>query len=106
MERHHIFSLVLVSAAISGLLSPLLGLVVLFAPLWWPTWLPGNSALLFYLASLITATTTLLASGVPAAFYRHVFGDPSGRAELWVWALCAWSFTLFGLGLRFGTTGT
>ena len=98
MQRHHVFALVLAIAAVNGILSPWLAVVVAFAPIWYPTWLPSDPQPLFYLASLVTATATLLASGVPAAVAERALRLPrESTASLWIWTLAALVLSLPGL---------
>jgi hypothetical protein len=86
MERHHVLALVLACSAVSGIFSPYLQIVVFFAPLWMPSWLPPSPGILFYLASLITATTILLVSGIPAAIAERLAPAlRQGNGGVWVW---------------------
>lgn len=86
MARHHLFAGVVLLAVISGILSPYLQVVVLFAPLWLPIWLPPTPSILFFLSSLITATTVLLVSGVPAALAEAVLPGIRGTDRpLYIW---------------------
>ncbi len=102
MQRHHIFSIVLVASAISGILSPLVAIFWILAPLWIPSWLPVGPEIIFYLCSLMAATTTLLLSGVPAALYERLIRDQDGTRALWIWAASACGLMLLGLAWRFG----
>lgn len=102
MERHNIFALALLASAINGMLSPAMVIVAIFSWVWLPSFLLGNAGLVFFLSMLVTATATLLVSGVPAALYERLVGDPSGRGALWIWAWTAIALTLLGLGWRFG----
>lgn len=86
MGRHHVFALTLACAAVSGIFSPYLQVVLYFAPIWLPSWLPPSPSVLFYLSSLISATTILLVSGVPAALTERLFpGLRGGLAPVWIW---------------------
>jgi len=90
MAPQHIFAAVVMLAVISGILSPYLQVVVLFAPLWLPFWLPPTPSILFFLSSLITATTVLLVSGVPAALAEGAFPGIRGTARpLYIWLAVA-----------------
>jgi heme/copper-type cytochrome/quinol oxidase subunit 3 len=98
MERQQIFALVLGLSAVNGMFSPYLDLTLALSPIWTPGWLPGNPSLLFYFASLLTATTTLLLSGVPAALAEGAAPSLRGTAAaLWIWAAAAFVLTLPGL---------
>jgi hypothetical protein len=86
-ERHQILALILGVAVLNGIFSPYLVLVLQLAPIWLPTWAPDEPSTVFYVASLITATTTLLVGGVPAAILERampVFADTIGSRLLWL----------------------
>ena len=86
-ERHQILAMILGVAVLNGIFSPYLVLVLQLAPVWLPTWAPEEPGTVFYLASLITATTTLLVGGVPAAILERaapVFADTIGSRLLWL----------------------
>ncbi|MBL8702003.1 MAG: hypothetical protein JNK67_26710 [Alphaproteobacteria bacterium] len=102
MERHNIFALALLAAAINGMVSPAMVIVAIFSWIWMPPFLLGNAGLVFFLSMLVTATGTLLLSGVPAALYERLVGDPTGRVALWIWAATSIAITLVNLGWRFG----
>lgn len=87
MPRHQIFAIILALSALNGLMSPYLLIVLALAPVWAPTWLGPDPSSLFYLASLLTATTTLLLSAVPAGLAENAFPRLRGSsAPLWIWA--------------------
>ena len=108
MRPHQIFAGVLALAAMNGIFSPYLAVVLAFVPVWAPAWLPNDPSLLFYLASLIVATTTLLLSGVPAALVENAFPAPRAtgsnasmpNASMYVWLAAALLLSLPG-ALRF-----
>jgi len=90
MLRHQVFALVLGLAVFNGIFSPLVHLVAAYSLIWAPPWLPGDPSVIFYFSSLIVATSTLLASGVPAALVERAV--PAARAAPgpnWIWALVA-----------------
>jgi hypothetical protein len=104
MQRSQIFSIVMVLSAINGLVSPYIVIVRAMSFIWAPTWLPADPALLIYLSALITATTTLLVSGVPAALAEGaVPGWRNTNAPMWVWAGSA--LALCGLSLLWIMSG-
>ena len=104
MERHHVFSIAIISAAITGLTSPFTTIVWIFSPWWAPTWMAGSIEALLFASMLLVSTTTLLAAGVPAALYERVTGDASSRRSLAIWAVAAVLIMLAGLAWRFATT--
>jgi heme/copper-type cytochrome/quinol oxidase subunit 3 len=98
MERHQIFALILGLSVVNGMFSPYLDLTIALAPIWVPSWLPDNPSLLFYFASLLTATTTLLLSGVPAGLAEGaVPGLRNSNTSLWIWAGAAFVLTIPGI---------
>ncbi len=98
MQRQQILALALGLCVVNGLVSPYLVLVIGFAPVWMPTWLPASLGTVVYLANLITATTTLLVAGVPAAIAERAMPSlREGNGVAWVWAVAAFVLTLPGL---------
>ena len=98
MNRQQAFALVLGLSAVNGILSPYLDFVVALSPIWLPNWLPGSPGMLFYASSLLTATTTLLLSGMPAALAeRFVPGVRGSGKTTAIWAVAALVLTLPGL---------
>lgn len=87
MERHQILAMTLAVAALNGIFSPYLALVIYFAPVWLPAWAPDGPSTMFYLASLITATSTLLVAGIPVAALERLapsYADTVGSRLLWL----------------------
>jgi hypothetical protein len=98
MTRNQMLAVVLGLATVNGMFSPYLDFVVALAPLWLPNWMPGSPGALFYAASLLTATTTVLLSGVPAALAERAFPALRGAdAVLAIWAVTAFVLTVPGL---------
>lgn len=102
MERHDIFAVAVLASAIAGMTSPATTIVAIFSWIWMPPFLAGSPGVAYFLSMLVTATGTLLVSGVPAAAYERLAGDPGGRGALLVWAMGAVALMLLGLGWRFG----
>ena len=102
MERHNIFSIVLIAAAINGMVSPAMMIVAIFSWIWLPSFMLGSTGLIFFLSMLVTATATLLIAGVPAALYERASGDATGRGGLWVWAASSVLLMAASLAWRFG----
>ena len=74
------FVLVAAVSVANGILSPFIAIVFNLSPIWMPELLPHTPGILFYLSSLILATATLLASGVPAALFERL--AEIGRAHV------------------------
>lgn len=93
MQPQTLLVTVVALSLFNGLFSPVLVLVYRAVPLWLPYLFPGLSELLivsefvFYVASLIVATTTLFVSGVPAALVERLTGADSRTSSLpmYVW---------------------
>lgn len=103
MQRQQIFSIVLLLSAVNGMTSPYVAIVWHFRIVWLPIWGPPDPSLVLYLAMLITATTTLLVSGVPAALVEGAL--PKWRASaaaMWIWAGAALVLCVLGLLARLG----
>jgi hypothetical protein len=47
----------------------------------------GSPNLIFYFASLMLSTATIILGGIPAAIYEHVIGarEDSTEGSLWIW---------------------
>ena len=80
----------------NGLVSPALRLVWVLHPLWMPPLFPITPELVFYGASLIVSTATLLLAAIPAAMAERVFGA-SQTAVMGVWLAVASLLVLLGL---------
>ena len=77
-------TLLVLTVAVSlfnGLASPLLGLVFVLWPLWYPAVITPVPELIFYGASLIVATATLLVAALPAALAERL-GAPAAAAAM------------------------
>jgi hypothetical protein len=92
MERQHILAMIAATAVANGIFSPYLVVVLAFAPIWYPAWMPDDPSVLFMSASLILSTTTLLFAGAPAALIRRSWPSRiDDQAEMWLW----FAFTVF-----------
>jgi len=98
MTRQQTFAIVLGLSAVNGMFSPYLDLMLALAPLWVPNWMPGSPGLLFYAASMLVATTTLLASGIPVALAERTLPHLRGSTQaMAIWAVSAFALTVPGL---------
>jgi hypothetical protein len=80
---------------LNGLVSPMLPLVWHLHPVWMPEMLPATREIVFYGASLIVSTATLLTAAIPAAIAERL-GLSLERA-MWVWLGGALLLLLAGL---------
>lgn len=87
MSRDQVFVVVILICIFNGLFSPWLLVAVVNAPAWMPGFLPYTQSVLFYGASLLVSSLTLLVSGVPAALAeRYLAGEVSATGAVWIWA--------------------
>jgi hypothetical protein len=96
MTPQNIFVATVGLCLVNGLISPMLGLVWLLHPVWMPEMVPLTNETVFYGASLLVSTGTLLLSAVPAAIAERA-GLGLERA-MWVWLGGAGLLLLLGLG--------
>jgi hypothetical protein len=96
MTPQTLFLLTISLSLANGLFSPMLGPVFALWPLWYPQAITPVPELIFYGASLIVATGTLLVSAVPAAVAERS-GLGLDRA-MWVWLAGAAVLLLLGMG--------
>lgn len=101
MSVQTLFLAVVATCLLNGLASPLLAVAYALYPVWLPELLPATREVVFYGASLIVSTATLLISAVPAAVAERAFraGD---RGVMLVWLLGAGLITVPGLLARMG----
>lgn len=92
MKPQSIFLVIVAMSLFNGLASPWLAVAFVLAPVWVVSLFPGIAGLLnlsefvFYFASIIVSTATLLVGGVPAAlFERIVPSAKESRASMLVW---------------------
>lgn len=95
MTPQTLFALTVAASLANGLLSPALGLVFALHPLWLPEIVPRVPELVFYGASLIIATGTLLLSAIPAALAERFGASEAAAMRLWL----AGAALLTGLGV-------
>lgn len=96
MERSIFFATVLL-AIVNGLISPAIFYAVALAPIWLPSFVQPSPGALFYGASLIVSSLTLILSGVPAALYERATGaGQSTPTSMGIWLAGAALLTLPG----------
>ncbi|QYU70499.1 hypothetical protein J4558_10440 [Leptolyngbya sp. 15MV] len=96
MGPQNVFAMIVGLCLVNGLISPLLGLVWSLPPVWMPEMVPLTNETVFYGASLIVSTATLLLAAVPAAVAERL-GLTLDQA-MWVWLAGAATLLLLGLG--------
>jgi len=95
MSREQVFILVMLMSILNGIFSPWVFIAVGFAPAWMPAFMPYEPSALFYGASLLVSTLTLLASGLPAALAERLLpGELGPVGTLWIWFAGATLMTL------------
>ena len=96
MTPQNLFVATMGLCLVNGLISPMLGLVWRLHPVWMPEMVPLTNETVFYGASLLVSTATLLLSAVPAAIAERL-GLPLEKA-MWIWLGGAGLLVLIGLG--------
>ncbi len=96
MTPQNIFVATVGLCLVNGLISPMLGVVWMLHPVWMPEMVPLTNETVFYGASLLVSTATLLLSAVPAAIAERA-GLPLDKA-MWIWLAGAGTLLLLGLG--------
>lgn len=95
MTPQGLFVTVVTVCLINGFISPMLPVVWHLHPVWMPEMMPSTRETIFYGASLIVSTATLLLSAVPGAI-----GERLGLSlinAMWMWLAAAMLLVLFGL---------
>lgn len=81
---------------VNGLISPMLPVAWWLHPVWLPEMLPPSREVIFYGASLLVSTATLLLAAVPAAISERLGLDADSACAVWLGA----AVLLVLLGLR------
>jgi hypothetical protein len=96
MTPQNLFVAVVGLCLMNGLVSPILPLMMALHPVWLPEMLPPTNEIVFYGASLMVSTGTLLLAAVPAAISERL--GASQRAAMAAWLGGAALLLLLGLG--------
>ncbi len=95
MTPQGIFVTIVAVCLINGFISPMLPVVWHLHPVWMPEMMPSTRETIFYGASLIVSTGTMLLSAVPGAI-----GERLGLSlinAMWLWLGAAMLLVLSGL---------
>ena len=87
MERNFYYIGIAFFGMINGIFNPLILVAYVWAKVFMVVPLFGVEALIFYFASLMLSTATVILGGIPAAIYERIAGatDDSTVASLWIW---------------------
>src|SRR5437867_1270045 len=87
MERNFYYIGIAFFGMINGIFNPLILFAYIWAKVFMVVPLFGIEALIFYFASLMLSTATIILGGIPAAIYEHFIGtkDDSTVTSLWIW---------------------
>ncbi len=95
MAPQQLFVATVAVCLINGFISPMLPVAWHLHPVWMPEMLPATRETIFYGASLIVSTGTLLLAGAVAGFGERL--GLSLTAAMWLWLGAAILLTGFGL---------
>lgn len=72
-------------AIVNGIFSPwVLGVFVLY-PVWFPSWAPAYTQVVYMASALILSTLTIMIAGVPAALYERLASDAKPAVVGLIW---------------------
>lgn len=96
MNPQTLFVATVAMSLVNGLISPMLPVVWHLHPVWMPEMVPLTNETVFYGASLIVSTATLLLSAIPAAIAERAGLSLVTAMGLWLGGALA----LVAIGLR------
>lgn len=86
LSRQTLLAAVLGLCALNGIFSPYLPIAVPVTAVLMPELFPKTREWVLFFSSLMVASATLLASGVPAALWeRLIERDPESKVSMWIW---------------------
>lgn len=85
---------VMAAAIVNGIFSPWVLAVFVLYPIWFPSWAPAYTQVVYMASALILSTLTLMVSGVPAALYERFASAPRGAVTAAIWLAGAIILTL------------
>ena len=90
LDRQTLVSLVLGLCVVNGIFSPYLKIAIPITAALMPELFPRTLEWVLFWSSVLLATATLLASGVPAALYERLIArDSNAAASEWIWLAAA-----------------
>ena len=96
MNPQNLFVIIMALCLVNGLISPMLPIVWSLHPVWLPEMVRASNEVIFYGASLIVSTATLLLAAVPAAISERL--GMSQRDAMVVWLVGVATLLLLALG--------
>lgn len=97
MTPQGLFVATVAACLVNGFLSPMIVVLMALYPVWMPEMLRPTNETVFYGASLMVSTGTLLLSALPAALAERLAGL-SQTAAMAVWLGGALTLVALGLG--------
>jgi len=73
-------------AIVNGIFSPFVLVVFVLYPVWFPSWAPAYSQVVYMLSALILSTLTIMLAGVPAALCERLSraARPAAVGLIWL----------------------
>lgn len=96
MSPQNLFVVIVGLCLVNGLISPALPVIMALHPVWLPEMLPPTNEIVFYGASLMVSTATLLLAALPAAVLERL--GASLTAAMAAWLVGAGLLVLIGIG--------
>jgi hypothetical protein len=103
MDRNLYYIGIAFFGMINGIFNPLMPLAYVFSKVLMYVPLFGSESLIFYFASMMLSTATIILGGIPAAIYERIQGvtDDSTEASLWIWLAGTALLTIPAMGRFF-----
>lgn len=79
---------------LNGLYSPFLRVAIPIAAVLMPEVFPKTSEWVLFFSGILVSSATLFFSGVPAALWERLSGDPESPTAMWIWLAGAVLMTL------------
>jgi hypothetical protein len=100
MNRQFYYIGIALFGMINGIFNPFLAFAYFFSKILMQEPLFGSESLLFYFASLMVSTGTVILGGIPAALYERFVGagEDSTEASLWIWLAGTGILTIPAIG--------